>query len=75
MLGIPPSESDTANAALEHRLWAGTDQFSANPGLKDQGVFALLLDFASLRLAEVRFAAQRSRLTAKCNLPVHINQR
>ncbi len=75
MLGIAPSESDTANAALEQRLWAGTDQFRVNPGLKALGVCALLLDFASLRFAEVRFVAQRPRLTAKCNLPVHINHR
>ena len=36
MLWIAPSEKDTANDALEKRLWGATDQFRANSGLKAQ---------------------------------------
>ena len=74
MLSIAPSEEDAANAALQ-RCLRDAEEFRVNPGLKAQGVSALLLDFASLRFAEVRFVAQRPRLTAKCNLPVRINHR
>ena len=36
MIWIAPSERDTANAALEKRLWDAADQFRANSGLKSQ---------------------------------------
>lgn len=49
MIWIAPSEKDTATEAIEKRLWDAADQFRANPGL----IF--------LRLAEVRFAAQRAK--------------
>ena len=59
---IAPSEKDTANAALEKRLWDAADQFRANSGLKAQEYSAPVLGLIFLRFAEVRFAAQRARL-------------
>ena len=62
MIWIAPSEKDTANAALEKRLWDAADQFRANSGLKSQEYSAPVLGLIFLRFAEVRFAAQRARL-------------
>ena len=59
---IAPSEKDTANAALEKRLWDAADQFRANSGLKAQEYSAPVLGLIFLRFAEVRFAFQRARL-------------
>ena len=59
---IAPSEKDTANAALEKRLWDAADQFRANSGLKSQEYSAPVLGLIFLRFAEVRFAAQRAKL-------------
>src|SRR5437762_1398849 len=59
---IAPSEKDTDNAALEKRLWDAADQFRANSGLKSQEYSAPVLGLIFLRFAEVRFAAQRSKL-------------
>ena len=62
MIWIAPSEKDTANAALEKRLWDAADQFRANSGLKPQEYSAPVLGLIFLRFAEVRFAAQRTKL-------------
>ena len=73
MLWIAPSEKDTGNAALEKRLWDAAHQFRANSGLKSQEYSAPVLGLIFLRFAKVRFAAQRARLKAKCNLSGPIN--
>ena len=62
MIWVAPSEKDTANAALEKRLWDAADQFRANSGLKSQEYSAPVLGLIFLRFAEVRFAAQRAKL-------------
>jgi type I restriction enzyme M protein len=59
---IAPSEKNTANAALEKRLWDAADQFRANSGLKAQEYSAPVLGLIFLLFAEVRFAAQRAKL-------------
>ena len=59
---IAPSEKDTGTAALEKRLWDAADQFRANSGLKPQEYSGPILGLIFLRFAEVRFAAQRSKL-------------
>jgi type I restriction enzyme M protein len=59
---VAPSDKDTANGSLEKRLWAAADQFRANSGLKSQEYSAPVLGLIFLRFAEVRFAAQRSKL-------------
>ena len=59
---IAPSEKDSANAALEKRLWDAADQFRANSGLKSQEYSAPVLGLIFLRFAEVRFAAKRAQL-------------
>lgn len=62
MLWIAPSEKDTANEALEKRLWDAADQFRANSGLKPQEYSVPVLGLIFLRFADVRFAAQRAKL-------------
>ncbi len=62
MQWIAPSEKDTDNAILEKRLWDAADQFRANSGLKSQEYSAPVLGLIFLRFAEVRFAAQRTKL-------------
>jgi type I restriction enzyme M protein len=62
MLWVAPSERDTANAALEKRLWDAADQFRANSGLKSQEYSAPVLGLIFLRFAEIRFAAKRAQL-------------
>ena len=62
MIWIAPSEKDHDNAALEKRLWDAADQFRANSGLKAQEYSAPVLGLIFLRFAEVRFAAQRTKL-------------
>src|SRR5438093_3661891 len=59
---IAPSEKDPDNAALEKRLWDAADQFRANSGLKSQEYSAPVLGLIFLRFAEVRFAAQHTKL-------------
>ena len=59
---IAPSEKNTANAALEKRLWDAADQFRANSGLKAQEYSAPVLGLIFLLFAEVRFSAQRAKL-------------
>ena len=59
---IAPSEKDTATATLEKRLWDAADQFRANSGLKAQEYSGPILGLIFLRFAEVRFAAQRTKL-------------
>jgi type I restriction enzyme M protein len=59
---IATPEKDTANAALEKRLWDAADQFRANSGLKAQEYSGPILGLIFLRFAEVRFAAQRTKL-------------
>jgi type I restriction enzyme M protein len=59
---IAPPEKDTDNAALEKNLWAAADQFRANSGLKAQEYSGPILGLIFLRFAEVRFAAQRTKL-------------
>ncbi len=60
---IAPSEKDTATAALEKRLWDAADQFRANSGLKAQEYSGPILGLIFLRFAEVRFVAQRTKLS------------
>ncbi len=59
---IAPSQKDTANAALEKRLWDAADQFRANSGLKSQEYSAPVLGLIFLRFAEVRFATKHAKL-------------
>ena len=61
---IAPSEKDVAAATLEKNLWTATDQFRANSGLKAQEYSGPILGLIFLRFAEVRFAAQRTKLEA-----------
>lgn len=65
MIWIAPSEKDTATVTLEKRLWDAADQFRANSGLKAQEYSGPILGLIFLRFAEVRFAAQRTRLEAE----------
>ena len=62
MLWIAPSEKDSASVTLEKRLWDAADQFRANSGLKAQEYSGPILGLIFLRFAEVRFAAQRTKL-------------
>src|SRR5881628_762131 len=75
MQWIAPSEKDTITDTLEKRLWDTADQFRANSGLKAQEYSGPILGIIFLRFAEVRFAAQRTKLEktsangGKGNLP------
>ena len=62
MQWIAPSEKDTANGTLEKRLWDAADQFRANSGLTAAQYSQPVLGLIFLRFAEVRFAAQRTKL-------------
>ncbi|MBL8636133.1 MAG: SAM-dependent DNA methyltransferase [Myxococcales bacterium] len=62
MQWIAPSEKDIVTATLEKRLWDAADQFRANSGLKAQEYSGPILGLIFLRFAEVRFAAQRTKL-------------
>ena len=62
MLWIAPPEKDTANDALEKRLWAAADQFRANSGLKSQEYSPPVLGLIFLRFADARFEAQHAKL-------------
>src|SRR5450432_363892 len=62
MQWIAPAEKDSASTTLEKRLWDAADQFRANSGLKAQEYSAPVLGLIFLRFAEVRFAAQRTKL-------------
>ena len=68
MRWVAPTEKDEANHQLEKRLWDAADQFRANSGLKSQEYSAPVLGLIFLRFAEVRLAAQRSKLE-KANPP------
>jgi len=59
---VAPSEKDTANGTLEKRLWEAADQLRANSGLTSAQYSQPVLGLIFLRFAEVRFAAQRSKL-------------
>ena len=59
---IAPAEKDTANDALEKRLWAAADQLRANSGLKASQYSGPMLGLIFLRFAEVRFAIRRADL-------------
>jgi hypothetical protein len=48
---IAPSEKNTANAALEKRLWDAAHQFRANSGLKSQEYSAPVLGLIFLLFA------------------------
>jgi type I restriction enzyme M protein len=54
------SAKDTAAETLEKRLWHAADQLRANSGLKPQEYSGPILGLIFLRLAEVRFTAQRA---------------
>jgi type I restriction enzyme M protein len=43
MIWVAPSEKDTANDALEKRLWDAADQFRTNSGRKPQEYSAPVL--------------------------------
>ena len=59
---IAPTEKDTANGALEKRLWEAADQFRANSGLKAGQYSAPVLGLIFLRFAEARFTQRRAQL-------------
>ncbi len=59
---IAPSEKDLANGKLETRLWEAADQLRANSGLTSAQYSQPVLGLIFLRFAEVRFAAQRTKL-------------
>ncbi len=59
---IAPSEKNTANVALEKRLWDAADQFRANSGLKAQEYSGPILGLIFLRFAEVRFTLHHAKL-------------
>jgi len=59
---IATPENDSAAVTLEKRLWEAADQFRANSGLKAQEYSGPILGLIFLRFAEVRFAAQRTKL-------------
>src|SRR5881296_3665570 len=59
---IAPSEKDTANGALETRLWAAADQLRANSNLNSQQYSQPVLGLIFLRFADARFAAKRKEL-------------
>src|SRR5437016_9410866 len=65
MQWIAPSEKDTANDALEKRLWEAADQLRANSGLTAQQYSGPVLGLIFLRFAEVRFSKQRAALEKK----------
>jgi type I restriction enzyme M protein len=62
MQWIAPAEKNNATLTLEKRLWDAADQFRANSGLKAQEYSGPILGLIFLRFAEVRFAAQRTKL-------------
>src|SRR5688500_8307730 len=62
MLWVAPQEKETASVALEKRLWEAADQLRANSGLKAQEYSGPILGLIFLRFADVRFAAQRTKL-------------
>jgi type I restriction enzyme M protein len=72
MIWIAPSEKDTANAALEKRLWVAAEQAVPAPHLTET-------DFNGgrprglLGLIFLRFAAQRAKLKAGYNVPGQIH--
>jgi type I restriction enzyme M protein len=62
MQWIAPPEKDTSNGTLEKHLWDAADQFRANSGLTAAQYSQPVLGLIFLRFAEVRFAAQRTKL-------------
>ena len=62
MRWVAPTEKDTANGALEKRLWEAADQFRANSGLKAGQYSAPVLGLIFLRFAEARFTQRRAQL-------------
>lgn len=62
MRWVAPTERDTANQALEKRLWAAADQFRANSGLKAAQYSAPVLGLIFLCFAEARFAQRRAQI-------------
>jgi len=62
MRWVAPTEKDTANQALEKRLWDAADQFRANSGLKAAEYSSPVLGLIFLRFAEARFAKRRAQL-------------
>src|SRR6266487_4318192 len=69
---VAPSEKDTANAALEKRLWDAAEQAASAPytGLKSQEYCGgrrpqgRVLGLIFLRFAEVHMAAKRAPLVS-----------
>jgi type I restriction enzyme M protein len=62
MIWIAPTERDAGTNTLEKRLWDSADQFRANSELKAAQYSQPVLGLIFLRFADVRFAAQRSKL-------------
>ncbi|MEI6422043.1 MAG: class I SAM-dependent DNA methyltransferase [Lentisphaerota bacterium] len=62
MQWVAPSSKDASTSTLEKNLWDTADQFRANSGLKPQEYSGPILGLIFLRFAEVRFAAQRTKL-------------
>ncbi len=70
MIWVALSEKDTDNAGLKKRFWDAAEQFRANSGLKSQEYSSPVLGLIFLR-----FAAQRAKLKAECDVPGQINHR
>jgi type I restriction enzyme M protein len=62
MQWVAPTSKDISTSTLEKNLWDTADQFRANSGLKPQEYSGPILGLIFLRFAEVRFAAQRTKL-------------
>src|ERR1051325_11246516 len=62
MKWIAPPGKDAGTQTLEQRLWAATDQLSANSGLTSQQYSQPVLGLIFLRFAEVRFDKRRAEL-------------
>ena len=69
MRWVAPTEKDTANQALEKRLWAAADQFRANSGLKAGQYSTPVLGLIFLRFAAARFAQRRAHPHAGARHP------
>ena len=57
-----PAQKDTANDALEKRVWAAADQLRGNSGLKSSQYSQPVLELIFLRFAEVLFGVQRAAM-------------
>ena len=71
---IPPSEKDTASAALEKRLWDAAEPAGPAPHFAEADRNSARPEGLFLRFVEARFAGQRANLKAGDNVPGQINK-